>query len=238
MDGIPSESQYARNIVIDLEFTPVAADHRIHGLKNEIIEIGAVKLGPNGEFCGEFSHLVAPQYADCVNWFVKDLTSLTNYDVYNAEELSDVVFQLKEWIGPIPARMITWSRTDKYQLTKECQAKRIPTEGLPKTWIDIQPLYPPLMGLDRDVVSLADAAEWYDCHDPNGREHHALSDARITAELLARLMNGTLAECPSAAEVRKRLGMEAAATDKKAVAAKKLRLLSAKLKAQEAFGSA
>lgn len=235
MDGIPNGNWRARNIVIDLEFTPVSTEHRVDGLKNEIIKIGAVKLDAQGEYCGEFSHLVAPQYANGVNWFVKDLTSITSYDVYNADELSVVVFQLAEWIGNLPARMITWSRTDKRQLTKECLVKRIPTNRLPKDWLDIQPLFPPLMGLDRGAVSLGDAADWFGCHDSNGHDHHALSDAKATASLLSKLINGTLAEQPGAADVRRRLGMEPIA-GKRAETANQLRFLSAKLKAQEALG--
>ena len=234
---IPSNKRWhARNIVIDLEFTPVSKDHGVGGLKQEIIEIGAVKLDDRGEFCGEFSRLVSPELADGVERHVKALTSISSYDAYNAEPLNVVLFQFQNWIGDLSARMITWSGADKLQLKRECRAKRIPTDRMPGDWLDIQPLFPALMGIDRELVALEDAAEWYGISAQDEHLHHALTDARITAGLLKGLITRSLVEQPEARAVRERLGRDGSLGGEESPALAKLRKLSALLKVQEALG--
>ena len=47
------KTSYVCNVAIDLEFTPVPRDLQRDGLRQEIIEVGAVKLAADGSVAGE-----------------------------------------------------------------------------------------------------------------------------------------------------------------------------------------
>ena len=51
-------TSFARQIVLDFEFAPVPKQRQRRGLRNEIIEVGAVKLDNRGNVMGEFSQFV------------------------------------------------------------------------------------------------------------------------------------------------------------------------------------
>ena len=69
-------------VCIDIETTGLDPD------LNEIIEIGAVKVG-NGELIDEFSMLVKPERS--ISDFIKRLTGISNEDVKYAESIDEVV---------------------------------------------------------------------------------------------------------------------------------------------------
>lgn len=50
-------TNFARQIVLDFEFAPVPKQRQRRGLRNEIIEVGTVKLDYHGNVMGEFSRL-------------------------------------------------------------------------------------------------------------------------------------------------------------------------------------
>lgn len=58
-------------------------------------------------------------------------------------------------------------------------------------------------------VSLGDAATWFgvDFDESTGHAHSALADARVTAKLLKRVVDGDYRVSPRAQEVRQRWGM-------------------------------
>lgn len=56
-------TNFARQIVLDFEFAPVPKQRQRRGLRNEIIEVGAVKLDNRGNVMGEFSQFVQTEYA-------------------------------------------------------------------------------------------------------------------------------------------------------------------------------
>ena len=51
-------TNFARQIVLDFEFAPVPKQRQRRGLRNEIIEVSAVKLDYHGNVMGEFSQFV------------------------------------------------------------------------------------------------------------------------------------------------------------------------------------
>lgn len=186
------ESPYSCNVVIDLEFTQIPRRLRRGGLRNEIIEVAAVKLAADGSVLGEFSHLVKPTLSASVSGAAHRLTGIGIEDLTCAKTLPDVLRMLEEWIGPGRARMVTWSGTDKAQIDLECQVKGV-EPGLPSRWLDIQRLYPRLMGTRKRLVALGEAADW--CGIPHDRSsaHRALYDAQVTAEVFRMMASGECA---------------------------------------------
>ncbi|MBR3234540.1 MAG: exonuclease domain-containing protein [Atopobiaceae bacterium] len=189
------KSAYACNVVIDLEFTPVPKGQRKGGLRCEIIEVGAVKLTPDGEVAGEFSHMVKPTIAHGVSSKVQRMTGIGDEDLTCARPLGEVLQALAAWIGPGKARMVTWSDSDLDQITRECAVKGIDI-ALPKRWLDIQKLYPRLTGMAnrRRRIALGDAADWCGIANEKAYAHRALYDAQMTAELFCMMAAGEFAE--------------------------------------------
>lgn len=183
-------TKYASNVVMDLEFTPAGKDasgHRAY----EIIEIGAVRVSPEGRTLDEFSRIVKPQATDGVSGFVHFLTGIGDEDLTQARPLPEVLADFADWIGA-DARMVTWSGSDRCQVDRECAAKGLDVATLPSRWLDIQRVYPRLMGIRRRRVKLEEAASWCGITFDTSRAHHALYDAQMTAELFRMMLSGDL----------------------------------------------
>ncbi len=187
--------KYIHNVVIDLEFTPVPKRiGRRMGLGCEIIEVGAVKLDVDGTSRAEFSRMVKPTLTDGVSGTVHHMTGIGNEDLTCARPLPEVLDALAEWIGPGRTRMVTWSGSDLRQIQTECAAKHI-EHRLPGRWLDIQRLYPRLMGMERRrKVALGEAADWCGISNDRTSAHRALYDARVTAEVFRMMAAGDCAE--------------------------------------------
>lgn len=205
---------YARHIVLDFEFAPVPASRQRCGLRNEIIEVGAVKLDNRGNFMGEFSQFVQTEHAEGVVTPVRELTGISAVDTAMAEPLFVVLKRLENWIGRYSAQIVCWSKSDQGQLAKECRAKHIDLAGMPSAWVDLQAFYTSIMDArDHGLVSLTDAAKWFgfDFDETTGHAHDALADARMTAKLLKQVIDGEFHVSPRAREIRQRWGTGAPA---------------------------
>ena len=179
-------TNFARQIVLDFEFAPVPKQRQRRGLRNEIIEVGAVKLDYHGNVMGEFSQFV------------------------QADPLYMVIKRLSDWIGRYSAQVVCWSGADRRQLLTECQAKHIDLSAFPTDWADLQAFYTSIMDVgSHGCVSLSDAATWFgiEFDESTGHAHSALADARVTAKLLKQAMDGEYRVSPRAQEVRQRWGM-------------------------------
>lgn len=189
-------SSYTCNVIIDLEFTPVPRARRKECcLRNEIIEVGAVKVAPDGSIAGEFSHVVRPTLTRRVSCTVHHMTGIGDEDLAYARPLAEVLETLAAWIGRGRVRMVTWSESDLKQIREECAAKSI-TVALPARWLDIQRIYPRLMGIEnhRRKVALGEAADWLGIPNDKESAHRALYDARMTAEVFRMMASGECAE--------------------------------------------
>ncbi len=180
---------YKQNVVIDLEFTPITRRKRTGSLRQEIIEIGAIKIGHNGDAPETFSMPVRPTLTAGVSAMVQHMTGIGNEDLIGAKTLGEALHRLSEWIGEGPSRMVTWSDTDRRQIIAECLAKGI-SIGLPNRWLDLQRIYPRLMGTRKRLVALDEAADWCGVEFDHHKAHRALYDAQVTAKLFSMAAAG------------------------------------------------
>lgn len=211
---------YDQNIVIDLEFTPVPDSCVSRGMRNEVIEIGAVRVTPQGKVLDEFRCLVRPQFAESINSHVRKLTGIRWADVESAPSFAEAFERLIAWIGGGRTRMVAWSKSDMRQIRHECAAKGLDVPECMSRWMDLQMVFPHLMDMrgHRQQMSLHRAIEWYGLELDSSCEHAALLDAEHTAELLCMLLNGEylehkralMAAMPSRFGVVKRAGAEGA----------------------------
>ena len=172
------------HIIVDLEFTPVGNPAIRNKLKQEIIEIGAVRLDDNYEYVDRFDVYVQPQFA-FLSKQVSDLTGIDNHELCNAPCFEKALDMFREWIGTGDFRIYQWSENDKNQIVKECGYKGILDKHsmlCDKYWRDIQRLYTRVFhkcrkpSLDSALTELTAGFE--------GKKHSAVDDAMNTAWLL------------------------------------------------------
>ena len=203
-------TNFARQIVLDFEFAPVPKQRQRRGLRNEIIEVGAVKLDYHGNVMGEFSQFVQTEFTEGVAFPVRELTGISAVDTAMADPLYMVIKRLSDWIGRYSAQIVCWSGTDRRQLMTECQAKQFDLAAFPTDWADLQAFYTSIMDVgSHECVSLNDAVTWFgiEFDESTGHAHSALADARVTAKLLKQVMDGDYRVSPRAQEIRQRWRM-------------------------------
>lgn len=183
--------RYSQNIVLDLEFAPVDRSARTRRFHNEIIQIGAVRVSPEGDILDSFSSFVKPEHMRRIPHGIQKLTGIGTRDVIKEEALETVLEKFRGWVGANETRYIAWSETDLRQLHIETGRKRIPFPEGNGRWLDLQKIYPHVMEVGNGrKMALRVAADWYGIKISESDLHGALYDARLTAELLSNLITG------------------------------------------------
>ncbi|HQR09319.1 MAG TPA: 3'-5' exonuclease [Gemmatales bacterium] len=100
-------------IICDLEATCWNDGEHRHEM--EIIEIGAVRIH-QGAIIDQFSAFVRPVVHPKLSDFCKALTSITQYQVDEAQPFPMVFPQFIEWIGHAPFVFCSWGHYDVHQL--------------------------------------------------------------------------------------------------------------------------
>ncbi len=103
-------------IIFDLEAT---CEQNNKNFPNEIIEIGAVKINDKQEIIDTFDIFVKPKLNPQLSTFCKELTSITQQDVDNAQLFPTAIEQFKKWIGNEPFILCSWGFYDKKQIEKD-----------------------------------------------------------------------------------------------------------------------
>ena len=185
---------YECHVIIDLEFNPVLPEHR-DLLRDEIIEIGAVKLNPRFEEIGRFSCLVRPELNTQVEPVITKLTTIRTADVMNAVPFSEALRMLSEWVGPAAARIYSWSENDLNQLTRECGVKGISLPENMHRWMDLQKVFQRVIHYPhRSCLALSGAADMLELSFDRSSAHRALYDALVTADILKTVKSEAYAE--------------------------------------------
>ena len=172
------------HIIVDLEFTPVTDRIIRRELKNEVIEIGAVRLDGNYEFVDCFDINVQPQFT-ALSKNVSRLTGICRNQLADAPGFDEAMERFVNWIGPGEFRIYQWSENDKNQIVKECRYKGLQDKYSPlcdKYWRDIQRLYTRVFHKYRKPSLESALAEL--ALDFEGHMHSAEDDARNTACIL------------------------------------------------------
>jgi inhibitor of KinA sporulation pathway (predicted exonuclease) len=157
-------------------------------LKNEIIEIGAVRLDNDLHITDRFDAYVMPEYNSRITPVVTDITGITMKTLENAETFKEVIVKFCEWIGNEPSKMYSWSDTDRIQLFAEAEVKfekKPEIFSVFRRWLDLQKIFTRVMGLSKPISlinALGMTKEFF-----HGIEHSAVDDAENTAYLLMLL---------------------------------------------------
>ena len=172
------------HIIVDLEFTPIGNPAIRNDLRQEIIEIGAVRLNEKYEYVDSFDIYVKPGLTS-LSKPISKLTGIDSADLNGAPCFETAMDMFLNWIGPEKFRIYQWSENDKRQIIKECQYKGIMDKQsliCDKYWRDIQRLYSRVFhkrrrpSLESALTELAFGFE--------GKMHSACDDAMNTAWIL------------------------------------------------------
>ena len=173
-----------RYVFVDFEMNLIDSEHKqeMKICKNEIIEIGAVKLDDEYNEIAEFKTYVKPAYGSMATRIIK-LTGITDDMLADAPAYAEAINSFIEWCSDADI-IYAWSENDLRQLRKEARLKSYAhpeLESLISRWKDFQKEYARMIGTSRRI-SLSDAV-FYLGENFQGAEHDALWDARNTAEV-------------------------------------------------------
>ncbi len=162
-------------IVFDLEAT--CWEYRRASHKQEVIEIGALKLDEYAEVTEVFCKFIKPVFHPTLSPFCKKLTSITQEDVEGADEFSAVIEQFQEWIGWQDNEeyiLCSWGFFDRKILENNCALHRLDDEWL-EHHISLKHQYQKIRGLHKPI-GLKRAVE-KEGFEFTGTHHRGIDDA-------------------------------------------------------------
>ena len=173
------------SIFIDLEMN--TTDTRLvrrKKLKNEVIEIGAVRMDDEFHPLDRFRIFVRPQYNGVIERKIYKLTGISNGAVSDAVSLPEALDALEAWCGSDGYEIYAWSTSDLCQLRKECGFKGIDSVFLDEMvqWHDFQEDFRQMLG-EKNILSLSNAMHRAGL-EPEGSLHDASWDAYNSARLM------------------------------------------------------
>lgn len=173
------------SIFIDLEMNTTDA-RLVHkkDLRNEIIEIGAVRMDEHFHPLDRFRIFVRPQYNGVIERKIYKLTGISNAAVSEAVSLTKALDALEAWCGSDGCEVYAWSTSDLTQLRKECGFKGIDSVLLDEMvqWHDFQEGFRQMLG-EKNILSLSNAMHRAGL-EPEGSLHDASWDAYNSARLM------------------------------------------------------
>ena len=175
-------------IIFDLEFNQSSnKEDRLTQLPFEIIQIGALKLDENFKTISTFNELVKPTVYKNILPYIQDLTKITDEMVSSAKEFTNIYYDFMNFIGKEDITFIVWGILDLTELYKNIIYFNLPTEDLPKLYIDIQDYaskHFKVPGGKR--IGLKNALDFLNINI-SCEFHNAFNDAYYTAEVFKKL---------------------------------------------------
>ena len=171
-------------IVIDLEWNqPLKGRTAVEGLRDEIIQIGAAKIDPEGNVLDTFSQIVKPFYYTKLNKDVSELTLRTDADLETGLPFAQAMDAFRAWCEEDYV-FLSWSATDGYVLARNCEKFGYGTDWLPKMY-DAQLMF--------DDYEMQEDRSWplnyalYHFQEKPDGAHNALADVLSTVLVLKHL---------------------------------------------------
>ncbi|HEY8911671.1 MAG TPA: 3'-5' exonuclease [Desulfosporosinus sp.] len=174
-------------IVFDLEFNMFfkfkEGEFANPDLKNEIIQIGAVKLNEALETVSSFDLLIKPVLYKRMNPYVKRKTNIHTSHVTRGTPFLEAITRFKAWIGE-DAILCSWGHDDILALRQNCLFFGFNELSFDK-FINIQQVYMNVGNLTKQP-SLEGAVESLEI-EKCSLFHDALSDASYTADIFKKI---------------------------------------------------
>ena len=153
-------------------------------LRGEVIQIGAVKLDKNMNFCGSYQVIVKPKYYKKLHKHVSMLTGISQEQIDIGMPLSESAESFKKWCGK-DFVFLTWGPDDIPMLKENFYAHGIPNDWLDNV-CDLQQIFNRQTDGESKQRSLEYAMEYFDIPQTLPA-HDALNDAYFTALVAQKL---------------------------------------------------
>ncbi len=130
-------------IVLDLEWnqSQIASEETKQKLPFEIIEIGAVKVGPGGNTLGMFHEVIKPQIYHEMHFIVGELVHIDQAELDRGNSFPKVAKDFLEWCGE-DSIFCTWGTQDIVEFQKNMLYYGMPRlADKPFVYLDIQKLF-------------------------------------------------------------------------------------------------
>lgn len=178
-----------RYVCIDVEMSELTVSQRqmVSGIRNEVIQIGAVMLDENYNMISEFNSYVKPKYST-ISPLIQELTGISNECVEKADDFLTVFDKYNYWIGNNDVTTFCWSKTDFTQLWNELELKAKHRQDLfssLRNFVDLQQIFCEQIGAEISV-SLEAALKFLQL-EYQGKIHSANCDAFNTARILHKI---------------------------------------------------
>ena len=167
-------------VVVDLEWNQNAYKPR-YEMPHEIIEIGAVRLGPNLRAEATLGRVIRPRAYPALDRHIREVTGITQAEVDAGEPFPQAFAALRAFCGE-GARLCTWGRDDYPVLLRNVRFHGLEPGFEPP--LDAQLLYAHLLtDAPGRQVGLHAAMEALGI-EPELPAHRAVNDALCTAQVL------------------------------------------------------
>lgn len=171
-------------IVFDLEAT--CWEFRRASHKQEVIEIGALKLDEYAEVTDTFCQFIKPVFHPTLSPFCKKLTSIEQENVMKAKEFAAVIEEFQDWIGLVDDEdyvLCSWGFFDRKILENNCALHRLEDSWL-EHHISLKHQYATLRKL-RKPIGLKRAVE-KEGFEFCGTHHRGIDDANNLAKIFVK----------------------------------------------------
>jgi len=186
---------YEYHVILDLEMNPVEKTNKdaFFNLRQEVIEIGAVKLDKDLNITDRFDLYVKPEYNHQIEPDITKLTGIHSSMTKNSDTFEKSLARFADWVGNEKrTRIYSWSDNDLIQIRKECAYKNVEFPSSFRRWLDFQKVFPRMMRFPytQTHIALTEAVKYFNIYIDNKKVHGALYDAEITTALLVDFLNG------------------------------------------------
>ncbi len=172
------------HIFVDFEMNQVSKRDRDQSgvVKNEIIQIGAVKLDKDYKVVSMYEAYVKPLYSSICPICTR-LTGIVQDHVENALPLPQAITEFLAWVDDSEARYYSWSDNDSRQIRSELAAKGVDETVITlfDNWNDFQKEYCSVIGQSRMGLDIALKGAGL---KQIGSKHSAAADALSSVQLL------------------------------------------------------
>ncbi len=177
-------------IIMDLEWNN-SYNKKLKSFFNEIIEIGAVMVDEELEVTDTFSVLIKSQLANKLSGRVKNLTHISNEDMYGGISFNKAISDFSKWIGNRDCLFMSWGNGDLRVMLDNlkffCDTDTIPF--IP-AYADLQKYCQQKLELSNaQQIGLSAAATLFGIDVSEYSTHRALDDSLLSLRCLKKSYN-------------------------------------------------
>ncbi len=177
-------------VIMDLEWNN-SYNKKLKSFFNEIIEIGAVMVDDELDVVATFSVLIRSQLCNKLSGRVKNLTHISNEDMYGGISFTKAVSDFSKWIDDRDCIFMSWGNGDLRVMIDNLKFF-CNIDGIPfiRKYMDLQKYCQQHLGLSNaQQIGLSAAATLFGIDVSKFSTHRALEDSLLSLRCLKKSYN-------------------------------------------------